>query len=164
MTVNKILMISAAVLLGISSLTVTTLAQSPPNIRVNNYVSSDKVKRGGVARGAVEIEIPQGYHVNSNKPLEKFLIPTQLQIEAPPGVRVGPITYPRALLRQLKFSKNRVSVYEGKAVMRFNITAPANYSNDSLELKGKLRYQSCSDDLCFPPVTKEMNFRLNVVK
>ena len=164
MTAKKILMISASMLLGLSSLALTTVAQSPPNIRINNYVSSDKVRRGGAARGAVEIEIPQGYHVNSSKPLEKFLIPTQLQIEAPTGVRVGPVTYPRALVRQLKFSKNKVSVYEGKSVMRFNITVPANYGSYSVELKGKLRYQSCSDDVCFPPVTKEMNFRLNVVK
>jgi DsbC/DsbD-like thiol-disulfide interchange protein len=163
MTVIKILAMSGVLILGLSSFAVT-LAQTPPNIRINNYVSSDKVKRAGTARGAVEIEIPQGYHVNSSKPLEKFLIPTQLQIEAPSGVRVGPVTYPRALMRQLKFSKNKVSVYEGKAVMRFNITVPANYSSDSVELKGKLRYQSCSDELCFPPVTKEMNFRLNVVK
>ncbi len=70
------------------------------------------------------MDIPSGYHVNSNRPLEKFLIATQLQIEAPQGIRVGPIIYPRPLLRSLKFSKSKVSVFEGHTIMRFSVTVP----------------------------------------
>ncbi|MGH9906109.1 MAG: hypothetical protein ACRD8U_11080, partial [Pyrinomonadaceae bacterium] len=70
--------------------------QSPPNISVNGYVSGDRVPRGRAARAVVVMEIPSGYHVNSNRPLEKFLIPTQLQNEAPGGVRVSAVSYPRA--------------------------------------------------------------------
>ncbi|MGH9880149.1 MAG: protein-disulfide reductase DsbD domain-containing protein, partial [Pyrinomonadaceae bacterium] len=88
----------------------------------------------------------------------------QLTIEAHQGVRIGPVNYPRALLRSLKFSKNKVSVYEGKAVMRFNVTVPANFGSDSLDLKARLRYQSCSDELCFPPQTRELNFSIKIVK
>ena len=43
-------------------------------------------------KGTVVMEIPSGYHTNSNRPLEKFLIATQLQIEAPQGIRVGPVS------------------------------------------------------------------------
>lgn len=137
-------------------------AQSPPNIRVRNYLSAEKVAPGRTIQGIVEMEIPHGYHVNSARPLEKFLIPTQLTVEPSGGLRVGPVSYPRAVLRNLKFSKSKVSVYEGKAVMRFNITAPANFSGDGAEIKAKLRYQSCSDEVCFPPKTHEMKFWVKV--
>ena len=102
------------------------------------------------------MEIPSGFHVHSNRPLEKFLIATQLDVEAPQGVHVSRVVYPRALLRSLKFSKNRVAVYEGRAMMRFNVTVPASFGADSTQIKAKLRYQSCNDELCFPPQTREV--------
>jgi thiol:disulfide interchange protein DsbD len=140
----------------------TAVPQSAPNIPVNASLASNKITRGRSVQGTVIMEIPSGYHANSNRPLEKFLIATQLQIEAPKGIRVGPTIYPRALLRSLKFSKSKVSVFEGRTTMRFNVTVPRNYSGNSVELKGRLRFQSCNDDTCFPPQTREVKMWLSV--
>jgi len=136
--------------------------QSAPNIDVNGSFVPNKVGRGRSVRGTVVMEIPSGYHTNSNRPLEKFLIATQLQIEAPQGIRVGPVIYPRALLRSLKFSKNKVSVFEGRTAMRFSVTVPSSFSGNSAELRGRLRYQACNDDTCFQPQTREVKMWLNV--
>jgi DsbC/DsbD-like thiol-disulfide interchange protein len=136
--------------------------QSAPNIGFTGSLSPSKVRKGRTVRGTIVIDIPHGYHVNSNKPLERFLIPTQLKIEAPGGIRVGPILYPRALLRTLKFSKNKVAVYEGRTTIRFTVNVPAGFSSNLAELKARLRYQSCSDEVCFPPQNKEMSLWLNV--
>lgn len=138
------------------------LAQSAPNITVNGYVVGDSVRRGAAAKAVVEMDIPGGFHVHSNRPLEKFLIATQLKVEAPAGVRVSAVSYPRAILRSLKFSKNRVAVFEGRATMRFNVTVPASFGSDSAQLKATLRYQSCNDELCFPPQTKEVWINVKV--
>ena len=43
-----------------------------------------------------------------------------------------------------------------------NVTVPANYSGGSGEIKGKLRFQACNDESCFPPVTREVKMWLNV--
>jgi hypothetical protein len=148
--------------LVLGTLCSTAFAQSPPNINVSGYVPGDTVRRGSSARAVVTMDIPGGFHVHSNKPLEKFLIATQLDMEAPQGVQVSRVVYPRALLRSLKFSKNRLAVYEGRAMMRFNVTVPASFSSDSVALKGRLRYQSCNDELCFPPQTKEVWINIKV--
>ena len=156
------LFLTIALLVSSTSFYATALPQSPPNISVNGYISGDSVRRGRSAQAVVVMDIPAGFHVNSNRPLEKFLIPTQLQIEAPTGVKVSAVRYPRALLRQLKFSKNRVAVYEGKATMRFNVTVPASFGSDSAELKARLKYQSCNDEVCFPPQTREFGITIRV--
>jgi len=143
---------------------VQALAQTPPDIRINTYSASDKVQRGRSVQAVVEVEIPAGFHIHSNRPLEKFLIATQLQVESPKGIRVGPVSYPRARLRNLKFSKNKVSVFEGKATMRFKIVVPANYGGDSVDVKARLRYQSCNDELCFRPENRDLNFSVRVVR
>jgi hypothetical protein len=91
-----------------ASFAATPSPQSAPNIDVSGSTSVDTVRRGRSVQAVVVMDIPSGFHVHSNRPLEKFLIATQLQVEAAKGVRVGPVVYPRALLRNLKFSKSKV--------------------------------------------------------
>ena len=136
--------------------------QSSSDVNVSGSLAPDKVKKGRVVRASVVMDIPNGLHVQSSKPLDKFLVATKLDVETPSGIQAGPISYPRALMRNLKFSKGAVAVYEGRAVMRFNVTVPANYSGGSGEIKGKLRFQACNDESCFPPVTREVKMWLNV--
>ena len=112
---------------------------------------------------AVVMDIPHGYHVNSNRPLESFLKATQLSVETTSGVRAGAVIYPRASLRKFAFSKTNLSVYEGRVILRFNVTVAANFRDGNLEVKAKLNYQSCSDALCFPPQYREVRVGLPVV-
>ena len=138
------------------------LPQSAADVNVSGSLTPDKTKKGRTIKGSVLMEIPSGLHVQSNKPLDKFLIPTKLDLETPSGLRVGPISYPRAVMRNLKFSKGAVAVYEGRATIRFTVNVPANYNGGSGEIKGKLRFQACNDDACFAPVTREVKMWLNV--
>ena len=136
--------------------------QSAPQIGVSGSLSASKARRGGTVRASVDMDIPSGYHVNSNRPLERFLIPTQLSVDAPKGIRVGAVSYPRASLHKFKFSKNRVAVFEGRPTMRFNIMVPRNLAPGSAEIKVRVRYQSCNDDVCFPPQTRELSLGLRI--
>src|SRR5436309_432689 len=134
-----------------------------PNIGVNGYYASDRAQRGRSVQAAIVIDIPKGYHVNANRPLGKYAIPTALKIDAPRGVTVGPVIYPRAIVRKLKAVNNEpLPVYEGRAILRFNVTVPANYQG-SVSLNLHLRFQSCNDEVCFPPKTQEVNMGIDVV-
>ena len=135
-----------------------------PNIGVNGYYSNDKAQRGRTIRAAIVMEVPSGYHVNSNRPLNKYSIPTDLKIEAPRGVAIGPIFYPRAIVRKLKAVNNEpLAVYEGRAILRFNVTVPANYQGGEVILKARLRYQACNDEVCFPPKNQDVDMGIGVV-
>lgn len=134
-----------------------------PNISVVGYFAADKVQRGRTVRVAMVIDIPSGYHINSNRPLETYLIATQLKIEAPNGVRIGAVTYPRPLLKSFKFSKKKLSVYEGQTRLRVTLTVPENYSGGRLDLKTNVRLQSCNDEVCFPPKNYGQSMRIEVV-
>jgi thioredoxin:protein disulfide reductase len=140
----------------------TPSPQSAPNIGVSGSLSVENAQRGRTSRAEVVMDIPSGFHVHSNRPLEKFLIATELKIEAPSGIKVGPVAYPRALLRNLKFSKSKVAVFEGRTTMRFNVTVLSSFGSDSTELTGKLRYQSCNDEVCFPPQTREVKIPVRI--
>jgi thiol:disulfide interchange protein DsbD len=158
------ILVSALLVLLPAHFYATPAPQSGPNIGVNGQLSSNNVQRGRSVQATVVMDIPSGYHVNSNKPLEKFLVPTQLKVEAPQGIRVGAVVYPRSVLRNFKFSKNKVSVYEGRATMRFNVIVPASFASGPANVKAMLRYQSCNDESCFPPQTQEVNLQLSIIK
>lgn len=140
-------------------------ARAPePNISVKGYYANDKAQRGRTVRAAVVMEIPSGYHVNSNQPLGKYAIPTALKIDAPKGVTVSAIAYPRGVVRKLKAVNNEaLALYEGRAIIRFNVSVPAGYSGGSLNVKARLRYQSCNDEVCFPPKTQDIDMNIDVV-
>jgi len=109
----------------------TPLQDRANDVRVNAWAKPDKIKRGRTVQANVEMDIPKGLHVQSNKPLDKYLVATKLDIEVPKGVRVSTPIYPRPVLANLKFAKGKVSVFEGKALIRFNVTVPPGYSGKS---------------------------------
>src|SRR3954454_8635935 len=106
-----------ALLLPVSSV---AKPRSPDSseVKTRGEFAYDKAQRGKAIQAAVVIEIPDGYHVNSNQPLGKYAIPTQLKLEAPSGIRVTPVMYPRSAVRTFKFSDEKLSVYEGRTVLR----------------------------------------------
>ncbi len=135
-----------------------------PNISIKGYFSNDKAQRGRMIQAAIVIEIPGGYHVNSNRPGNKYSIPTSLKIDAPRGVSVTPVIYPRAIVRKLKAVNNEaLAVYEGRAIMRFNVTVPASYQGGEAVLRAHVRYQSCNDEVCYPPRNQDVDMGIGVV-
>lgn len=134
-----------------------------PNISVVGYFATDKAQRGRPLRVAIVIDVPGGYHINSNRPLENYLIGTSVKVDPPEGIRAGAVSYPRPLMRTFKFSKKPLSVYEGQARVKFTVTVPANYSDNSANLKARVRLQSCNDEVCFPPKTYDVSLKIDVV-
>ena len=85
-----------------------------------------------------------------------------LRVQSSGGVRTGAINYPRSTVRRFSFSEEQLAVYEGKAVLRFNVTIPANFNSGDAELRAQIKFQSCNDEACFPPVTREVTLRIGV--
>jgi DsbC/DsbD-like thiol-disulfide interchange protein len=137
------------------------------NIPVNGFFSVDPAQQGSSFQAAIVMDIPRGLHVNGNRPLGKFAIPTTVKVDAPRGMKVSAVTYPRAEVRSFRFGNDvpaeRLAVYEGRAVMRFNVTVPANFERGVARIRVNVRYQSCSDSVCFPPKSQELILPIAIV-
>lgn len=159
-----IALLFAATLVVAHPLHATSPAPAPePNISVVGYFSQDKAQRGRPVRVSLVLDIPGGYHINSNRPLETYLIATSVKVEPDNGLRAGAVSYPRPLLKTFKFSKKQLSVYEGQVRLKFNVTVPANYADGSAKVKARVRLQSCNDEVCFPPKNHDVNLKIDVV-
>jgi thioredoxin:protein disulfide reductase len=131
-------------------------------VRVSTGESVYKINRRAPVQIAVVIEVDNGYHINSNRPAEKYLIPTALKIERVAGLTTTPIIYPKAKLQKFEFSKTPMSVFEGKAVLKLSARALPALAVGSHTLKGKLTVQACNNQQCLRPQTIDVSIPLQV--
>lgn len=138
-------------------------ARAQADVKVNGFYATNKAQQGRAVEAAVVLDIPGGFHVNANKVTNKFSIPTTVKIEAPSGVRVGAVSFPRGKVQKLSFSNEPLSLYEGRPVLRFVVTFPAGFQTGVAELRAKVRYQACNNEVCYPPTTREITMPIAVV-
>lgn len=120
------------------------------------------VKRGSSTRGKIVMAIPGGLHANSNRPGSEYAIPTIVKVSAAGGARVGGVTYPRGRARKFGFSEEALNVYEGNTAFNFNLTVPANFKGNVVKVRATVRYQTCTDQVCYPPKTQEITLTAQV--
>ena len=135
---------------------------TPPKINVKLVLAGQRAQRGRAVSASLIIEIPSGYHVNAHDPISRFALPTKVGVEVPGEIKVGPITYPKAIVRKFSFSGDRLGVYENRTVIRFILIVPPNQPRGNAEIKARLNYQSCSDEVCFPPMEREVTADLTI--
>lgn len=136
------------------------------NIGINGFFSVDPAQQGSSFQAAIVMEIPRGMHVNSNKPLGKYAVPTVVKVDSPRGLRVTPVSYPRGSVRSFSFggsAAERLAVYEDRAIFRFTVNVAPNAEQQVARIRVSVRFQSCNDEVCFPPATRELTLPIAIV-
>jgi hypothetical protein len=119
-----------------------------------------KAKLGSTVEVRLPLELRMGFHVNSNTPVDKTLIP--LKVTWKDGLLgATEVVFPKPVLEKYKFSKEQLSVFTGnfEVVTKFKVapTAPLGPS----AINGVVRYQACNDNGCQFP--KDLNVAVQVM-
>jgi thiol:disulfide interchange protein DsbD len=110
----------------------------------------------------INLAISPSYHINSDRPLEDFLIPTTLEFEPRPGVTFGKPVFPAAQLKKLPFSDSPMAIYTDTVRIAVEITPAASWGSKEVTIAGKVGYQACNDRYCLRPVTQAFSVKLPV--
>lgn len=129
---------------------------------ISGSIAGGTVTKGKAARATVVLSLPVGLHANSNRPGSEYAIPTTVRASAT-GAKIGTVTYPRGHDRKFEFSENSINVYEGRASFTFNITVPPTYKGTSLKVNVTVKYQACTNEVCYPPKSKQITLTAKVV-
>ncbi len=140
-------------------------AQQPEGqtVSISTVLDASGVKPGGQIRAAVTLAIQEGWHINGNKPLDDYLIPTALTFEPSEGVSVAQIVYPDSKNVKLGFSDEAVAVYEGRTVIGVALTVAESTGLGPKTVKATLRYQACNDKQCLGPAKLPLEISIPVV-
>jgi thiol:disulfide interchange protein DsbD len=124
---------------------------------------ADAVHAGADARAALQVTLPEGFHVQSNKPRDPLLIPTELTIDAPRGVTVAEIVFPVPVdLKQIGVDQP-LAVFERSFAIGVRLRIDATTAPGEIRVPARLRYQACNDTTCFAPTTATAEWTLRVV-
>jgi cytochrome c biogenesis DsbD-like protein len=99
------------------------------------------------------ISVEPGFHVNSDKPTDEYVIPLKLTW-TDGQMHPESVTYPKP--ESIKVGTETLSVLTGDFVIQTRFSIPRQAQPGSSTLVGKLRYQACNNQMCLRPATAEV--------
>lgn len=135
---------------------------SSPVVSLRLAAGAEKLVAGKPFRLAVVATIAPGWHVNSNKPSEDYLIPTEAAIVPIEGLSFGVPSYPAHKEKKLPFSEKPLALFEGETVIVVEGTAIAGAVPGPRTLRATLDYQPCNDAQCLAPARAEAVLQIDV--
>jgi len=104
--------------------------------------------------------IKPGWHINSARPYQDWLIPAELSFDTVPGLTPHDIVYPEGT--DVFLGGEKMSVYSGRTIISFQITVDEETSAGEFVLPVRFTYQPCNDVECRRPQTVEANLQISV--
>lgn len=128
---------------------------------VTGSIGNGTVSRGKATQATVVLSIPGGLHVNSSRPASEYAIATKVTPTSS-GVRIGAVKYPRGRDRKFAFSEVPINVYEGTTRFTFSVTVPETYKGKRVSVRVAVKYQACTEEVCYSPKTKDITLMASV--
>ena len=152
---------AATALLALSTLDAAAQLRRVP-VELATLVESDRVRAGSTVRAALQVTLPEGLHVQSNKPRDPSLIPTELALEPPTGVRGVEVVFPEAVDFPQEGLPEPLLVFDREFTIGVQMAVAADLAPGPHAVSFTLRYQACDDKVCFAPnsATGEWTFEV----
>jgi len=113
-------------------------------------------QRNATVQARIPVTVMGGFHVNSNKPSEEYLIPLKLTWTSTGALQPVQVVYPKPSQEKYEFAEKPLSVLTGSFDLVASFKVAANASAGPGAAAGKLRYQACNNRACFPPKTVDV--------
>jgi cytochrome c biogenesis protein CcdA/thiol-disulfide isomerase/thioredoxin len=137
------------------------LAQGGPGrAALAPVVETATVPPGSQVRVALQVELPEGYHMNSNRPRDPMLIPVVLSVPPasgalPPGITVSEIVFPTPTDLVQRGADQPLSVFERRFAIGVVLEVAADAPAGAVTVPAMLRYQACDETMCYIPTRAE---------
>jgi DsbC/DsbD-like thiol-disulfide interchange protein len=139
--------------------------RGPAKAELAPVVETDSITPGSDVRVALKVQLPEGFHMNSNRPRDPLLIPVTLAIPGPnqtmpAGVSVSEIVFPEA--KDLDQRGTVLSVFEQGFIIGVVLKVDPGVAQGALAVPGRLRYQACDETMCYIPTSVETSWEFTV--
>jgi DsbC/DsbD-like thiol-disulfide interchange protein len=143
-------------------------AQAPAKAELTPLVETATVTPGSDVRVALQVELPEGYHMNSNKPRDPMLIPVVLSVPPtadqplPPGISVAEVVFPTPTDLEQRGSDQPLSVFERQFAIGVVLKVAADAKPGTVTVPARLRYQACDETMCYIPTRAETGWTFTI--
>jgi DsbC/DsbD-like thiol-disulfide interchange protein len=115
------------------------------------------VKPGASVVETLKVVVQPGFHVNSDKPKDEFIIPLKLTWNDGP-LEAKSTSYPKP--EEIQVGGEKLTVFTGAFNIQTDFKVPEHAPVGATAMTGKLRYQACNDQMCFRPATVDVRLPL----
>ncbi len=133
-------------------------------VEVEAYASHLQIHPGQSFQVAIVGSVKPGFHINSHRPMDEFLVPTAVQFDESKDVAFDPVDYPEPQYKSFSFSNKKMAVYAGNVEIFSRGRLSEDISPGDIQISGVLNYQACNDQSCFMPTALRFEIPLRVVK
>jgi hypothetical protein len=127
------------------------------------YTSKDHLSPGETLQVALQIEIDEGWHINSHNPIQDYLIPTRLTLQEKSFATLKEVSYPSPTQVRFEFSPEPMSVHVGPIWILATIQIEKVAEPGDKLLAVELAAQACDTQKCLAPETHLLTFPLQIV-
>lgn len=163
--VMRLIRVLAFVVSGI--LSAGTAAAQPgarPGVaEIAPVVVADHARAGTDVEVVLQVRLPEGLHVNSNMPRDPALIPLTLTVNAPPGVTVAGVAFPKPADLRQQGQDTPLRVFAGAFAIAARLRLAPDLASGPLRVPARVRYQACDAVRCYVPAVASTEWGLSVV-
>lgn len=119
------------------------------------------VKPGAKFAATLLATIKPGFHINSNKPVQEYLIPTRVELLDAALFALEKADFPPGEMKAFGFAPDEeLSVYEGTLRVPLELRAKPGAATGNHNLRLAFHYQACNDRFCLRPAQREVGLKV----
>ncbi|MGI9511437.1 MAG: DUF255 domain-containing protein [Anderseniella sp.] len=103
----------------------------------------------------IQLQVADGWHVNSHAPLEDYLVATKLDIAGNEVAKTASVSYPQPETKKLAFNEKPMALLENQVEITARFDKPVTGP-----VEARLQVQTCSDEICLLPETLKLRVAL----
>src|SRR5205085_9063522 len=104
-----------------------------------------------------------GFHAQSHTPSKEEYIKFELKMDKDPAVTFGEPVYPKGKDEFYPNLNDTLNVYTGRVVIYVPIELKSDAKPGAIKLKGKLTYQICDNNVCYPPESPKFEVETKII-
>ena len=140
-----------------------SFAKNQDVVDISVVEKSLKIVQGEQFSITLSITVMPTWHINSNRPNDDFLIPSEITAKGN-GIKLIGVKYPKAHELKLSFSEELVSVYEATSNAKLTFKVGPDAPAGKQKVLITLDYQACNDVSCMPPNAISIEYEIEVIK
>ncbi|MDZ7797690.1 MAG: cytochrome c biogenesis protein CcdA [Candidatus Marinimicrobia bacterium] len=114
-----------------------------------------EIRAGGSRELVVEVNIKEGWHINSAETPDDYTIPATLTLENSGSFAIADINYPKGMILSTEWG-GKMSLYEGDIRIPLVLYVKKDVTSGEHDLQFSFSYQGCNDITCLRPDTVKL--------
>jgi thiol:disulfide interchange protein DsbD len=138
-------------------------AQGLAPLPITPLVERAAVHPGSAVRAILKIALPDGLHIQSDRPRDETLIPTAVRFRPTADLTVTEVVYPSTVEFSIPGIGDAQPVFEKDVLIGVTMQVAKDAAHGPVSIPAQLTYQACDDRQCFVPKRVEVVWNLEIV-